>query len=184
MFAQFLDCHLIITSDRPNKVYISWKLKASFVYFKNGKFNPLFVMLHETTSDTMKAFIVLWVALRLSDIVRHKKCSNLRLMPWFSNHKLNCPTMFNAATVRPKRSGPIILYNTSLTKQRRICNTPPTWIILVLIFLYWATGLHLFAKVWKSHRPNCGIHRWVVRCHTHSSMLCILWFWYSLKWQR
>ena len=43
---------------------------------------------------------------RMSDIVRLKKCSNLHLMP----------TMFHTATVRPERSGPIILYNTPLSQ--------------------------------------------------------------------
>ncbi len=68
--------------------------------------------------------------LRMYDIVRHKKCQNFRLMPWFSNNKSNCsrnrysitlhtaekhhPTMFHTDTVRPKRSGPNILYNTTL----------------------------------------------------------------------
>ena len=32
---------------------------------------------------------------------------------------------------------------------------------MVLIFPCWATGLHLIAKICKSHRSTCGIHsRW------------------------
>ncbi len=35
------------------------------------------------------------------------------------------------------------------------------WMLWGLIFPYWATGLRLFAKMWKSHKPTCGIHsRW------------------------
>ncbi len=71
-----------------------------------------------------------------------QKMLKFRLMPWFSNNKSNCstnrygitlfdleyllclrplhtaerhrPTMFHTATVKPTRSGPNILYNTSL----------------------------------------------------------------------
>ncbi len=59
-------------------------------------------------------------------------------MPWFSSCCSNCsrnwysrtlhtaekhhPTMFHTATVRPTRSGPNILYNTSLSQtSKRLC---------------------------------------------------------------
>ena len=64
------------------------------------------------------------------DIVRHK---NLRLMLWFSNNKSNTaekrrPTMLQTATVRPRRSGPRILYNTPLIQP---------YCILLSVHLWW-----------------------------------------------
>ncbi len=35
-FMPFLWCHFISNQDRPNKVYISLKLRASCIHFKNG----------------------------------------------------------------------------------------------------------------------------------------------------
>ncbi len=36
-FVPFLCCHLINTQDRPHKVYISFKLRAFYTYFKKEK---------------------------------------------------------------------------------------------------------------------------------------------------
>ncbi len=48
------------------------------------------------------------------DTIRYKKCLNLCFMLWFSINKSNCSTMLHTATVRPRISGPRILYNTPL----------------------------------------------------------------------
>ncbi len=48
---------------------------------------------------------------RYSKAQKMLKCSFNALIQWLLHH----PTMFHTATVRPKRSGPSILYNTSLS---------------------------------------------------------------------
>ncbi len=58
-----------------------------------------------------------------SDLHSHEKTSGcftypLRLSETLHTAEKHCPTMFHTATVRPRRSGPRILYNTPLIQSR------------------------------------------------------------------
>ena len=45
-FMPFLWCHFISNQDRPNKVYISLKLRTSCIHFKNGNKEMLSIFWH------------------------------------------------------------------------------------------------------------------------------------------
>ena len=68
---------------------------------------------------------------------------NSGVLQWeiYHNAKKHCPTMFHTATVRPKRSGPIILYNTPLT-------TYDNWYEVyalnkIYVFMYYALPFYM-----------------------------------------